>query len=188
MNGATRRAVFLDRDGVINENRSDYVKSWDEFVFLPGVFAPLEQLAQTEFAVVVITNQSIINRGILPQAEVEAINRRMLQAIERQGGRIDAVLFCPHRPDEACDCRKPRTGLLHQAATRFNLDLERSFLIGDATSDMQTAVNAGCRPVMVRTGRGESQAGLLPPRLAAQCHVVANLDEAVAWILAQLAL
>lgn len=146
--------MFLDRDGVINRNRDDYVKSRGEVHFLPGVFAALARLADSPFAIVLVTNQSPIGRGILTQRHVEAINRRIVAEIETRGRRVDAVYYCPHRPDENCDCRKPRSGLLLKAAECFNLDLSRSYLIGDAVSDVEVALAADVQPVLVLTGRG----------------------------------
>jgi histidinol-phosphate phosphatase family protein len=180
----TRAAIFLDRDGVINENRADYVKSWEEYRFLPGVFEPLRRLAQSPFAIVVISNQSPINRGILAQSEVEEINRRMIEEIQASGGRVDAVFYCPHRPDENCHCRKPRPGLLLQAAERFELDLSRSYLVGDALSDVEAALAVGCRPILVLTGLGREQLPLLRARGYNGYQVAADLQQAVEWILA----
>ncbi len=180
-----RAAVFLDRDGVINENRADYVKSRGEFVFLPGVMQPLRRLAQSDLAIVVITNQSAIGRGLVSPEEAEAINRFMVEEIERLGGRVDGLFCCPHRPDEGCECRKPRPGLLLRAAKELCLDLQRSFLVGDALSDVEAARAAGCQPVLVLTGRGKEQLQESNPALRDGCHIVAGLAEAVDWILQQ---
>jgi D-glycero-D-manno-heptose 1,7-bisphosphate phosphatase len=152
-----RSAVFLDRDGVINENRRDYVKRWDEFEFLPGALASLRRLASTPYAIVVLSNQSAINRGLVSWAEVNAINDRMLRKIEEAGGRIDGLYVCPHRPDEGCGCRKPEPGLLHEAAEELEIDLASSYLVGDALCDMQAALTARCVPLLVLTGRGEEE-------------------------------
>ncbi len=178
-----RPAVFLDRDGVIGENRDDYVKSWDEFAFLPGVFAPLRRLAQSPFAVVVISNQSVVGRGLTPAAAVEEIHRRMVAEIALQGGRVDGLYYCPHRPDEGCDCRKPLPGLLWRAAAQLELDLPRSFMIGDARSDVEAALNAGCQPVLVLTGRGREQLADLPPDVRSRCPVLPDLAAAVDYVL-----
>ena len=178
-----RAAVFLDRDGVINENRLDYVKSRAEFVFLPGVMEPLRRLAQTDLAIVVITNQSAIGRGLVSPEEAEAINRFMVEEIERLGGRVDGVFCCPHRPDEGCECRKPRPGLLFRAAEELGLDLERSFLVGDALSDVEAARAAGCQPLLVLTGRGREQLPLLARHRHDDCPVVPDLAGAVDYIL-----
>jgi D-glycero-D-manno-heptose 1,7-bisphosphate phosphatase len=151
------RAVFVDRDGVICRNRTDHVKSWEEFVFLPGAVEAMVRLARTNMPIVVITNQAVINRGIITADVVEDINARMVQAIEAAGGRIDDVLYCPHRPDEQCDCRKPKPGMLLTAAKRWGVDLSQSYLVGDAKTDMQTAQSVGCRSYLVLTGRGRQQ-------------------------------
>ncbi len=178
-----RPAVFLDRDGVINQNHHDYVKSWAEFAFLPNVFTPLQRLAHSQFAIIIISNQSAIGRGLTSVATVEDINRRMAAEIARHGGRIDSLYYCPHRPDENCACRKPRPALLQRAAAQLDLDLVRSFLIGDAVSDVEAALNAGCRPILVLTGRGREQLSLLPPAVRARCHISPDLAAAVDYIL-----
>ena len=154
-------AVFLDRDGVINENRDDYIKTWDEVRFLPGVFEALARLALTSFRIVLVTNQSPIGRGILTEEQVEAINGRLVAEIESHSGRVDGVYYCPHHPDDHCGCRKPQPGLLLQAARELDLDLSRSYLIGDAVSDVEAALAAGCSPILVLTGRGQQQQRLL---------------------------
>jgi len=148
------RAVFFDRDGVICRNRNDHVKSWEEFVFLPGVLEALARLARLDLYIVVITNQAVINRGIVPVEVVEDVNAHMVRAIETAGGRVDRVMYCPHRPDENCGCRKPQPGMLLMAAEELGLDLSQSYLIGDAETDMQTGRAAGCRRYLVLTGRG----------------------------------
>ena len=178
-----RRAVFLDRDGVISENRDDYVKSWQEFAFLPGVFEPLVVLAQTSFLVVVVSNQSAINRGLVNHETVQDIHRRMRRAVEDTGGRLDAITYCPHRPDEDCDCRKPKPGMLLQTARELDIDLARSYLVGDALSDMQAALAVQCKPVLVLTGRGRSQHPLVKQTCGQDVVTRASLLEAVDWIL-----
>lgn len=180
---AMRPAVFLDRDGVINQNRDDYVKSWEEFVFLPGVFAPLRRLADSAFAVVVLSNQSAIGRGRISREGLERIHERMIRNIEAAGGRVDGVEYCPHHPDDRCDCRKPRPGLLRQAASRLGLDLSRSYLVGDARTDVEAAINAGCMPLLVLTGRGKGERERIPPDILARCYVAEDLSGAVDWIL-----
>lgn len=153
----TKPAIFLDRDGVINRNRPDYVKSWAEYIFLPDVFSSLRRIAKSKYLIVVVSNQSPIGRGIVQKEAVDEINMLMQAEIERQGGRIDAIYYCPHVPDDNCDCRKPGPGMLFQAARELGIDLAKSFLIGDAVSDIQAAFNAGCKPIMVLSGRGEEQ-------------------------------
>jgi len=175
-------AVFLDRDGVINENRSDYVKCWEEFEFLPGVFDPLRFLAQNHKVIVVVSNQSAIGRGLVPGEVVEGIHRRMRIEIQRRGGRIDGVFYCPHRPDDNCGCRKPRPGLLLRAADELNLDLAGSYFVGDAVSDVEAALAAGCAPIFVLTGRGREQRPLLHENGYNSVPVVRDLAEAVSLL------
>jgi len=151
------RAIFLDRDGVICENRSDHVKAWEEFRFLPGALAGLARLAETDFATIVITNQAIVNRGMVAANVIDGIHARMLTTVRRAGGRIDRVMVCPHRSDEYCACRKPQPGMLLQAAAELGIDLVGSYMIGDAMTDMQAGLAAGCRCIMVMTGRGRTQ-------------------------------
>ncbi len=176
-------AVFLDRDGVINENRADYVKSWEEFAFLPGVFDALCRLAESDLSIIVASNQSAVGRGLVSRDELDTINRTMVDRIHKEGGRIDAVLYCPHRPDENCTCRKPRPGLLLQAAKRFDLNLARSCLVGDAVSDVAAGLAAGCRPILVLTGRGNEELVRLRADGYDGYRVATDLKEAVDWIL-----
>ncbi len=161
-NNAMRPALFLDRDGVIIENRDQYVRSWDDVAFLPGALDALAALRGSRYALVIVTNQSAVGRGIITLAEADAINRRVVAEIEKNGGRVDGVFVCPHAPADACDCRKPRPGLLLQAAAALDLDLSQSVMVGDAISDLLAGQNAGIRRTfLVRTGRGAAQA-LLP--------------------------
>jgi D-glycero-D-manno-heptose 1,7-bisphosphate phosphatase len=151
------KAVFIDRDGVICHNRDDHVKSWAEFEFQSGARESLLRLAQLDVLIVVITNQAIINRGMVPVRTVEHIHRQMVKEIEKAGGRVDRVLYCPHRPDEHCTCRKPQPGLLLQASREMGVDLAQSYLIGDAYADIQAGETAGCRCFLVLTGRGRNE-------------------------------
>lgn len=148
------RAVFIDRDGVICRNRDDHVKSWDEFVFLPGALDALVQLACLDLHIVVVTNQAAINRHIVTAEVVEDIHTHMVREVQAAGGRIDRVMYCPHRPDERCGCRKPEPGMLLQAAEELDIDLSASYLIGDAKTDMQAGQSVGCHCYLVLTGRG----------------------------------
>jgi len=178
-------AVFLDRDGVINENRPDYVKSWQEIAFLPGSFQSLRRLAQTSYLIIVVSNQSAVNRGLVASDTVDDIHRRMREATERQGGRIDGFFYCPHRPDERCDCRKPKSGLLLLAAQQFSLDLHQCYLVGDSVTDLDAARAVGCHPILVLTGRGRESLPLVKRFQDNKATVVDDLSAAVDWILSQ---
>lgn len=162
-------AIFLDRDGVLIENLPGHVRRWSDVRLLPGTLDALRALNQESLRVVVVTNQSAVGLGLVSAPEAEAINTRLLQQIQAAGGRIDAVYLCPHRPEDGCDCRKPRPGMLLRAARDLDIDLERSILVGDALTDLQAAWAAGVpTAVLVRTGRGAAQEQLgagagLPP-------------------------
>ncbi|MEW5868440.1 MAG: D-glycero-beta-D-manno-heptose 1,7-bisphosphate 7-phosphatase [Chloroflexota bacterium] len=160
-----RPAVFLDRDGVLNYNPEFYVKSWDEFRFLPGVLEALSALAACPWPIVVITNQSVVGRGIISAQALDEIHARMQQAIAAAGGRLDGVYVCTHHPAQACTCRKPAPGLLLQAAAELNLDLSASVFIGDSPGDVQAALAAGVLPVLVRQNQ-EKPLALEAPGMA----------------------
>lgn len=180
-----RRAVFLDRDGTINENRADHVKSLDELALIPGVLDALQGLARLPLAIIIISNQSVINRGLTTAQTVRAINDRLVQDVRAAGGRIDGVYICPHRPDEGCRCRKPQTGLLEQARADLGVELGGSYVVGDAATDAELAKNAGCLPVHVLTGRGQAQLAGMSSGDRQGVHVFSSLSDAAAWIMAR---
>jgi D-glycero-D-manno-heptose 1,7-bisphosphate phosphatase len=144
------KAVFLDRDGVINQEKG-YVHKIENFHFFPYTFRALRKIPKG-YKKIIITNQSGISRGMYSRAEFEKLNSWMLSKIEENEIKVDKVYFCPHHPDEDCLCRKPKTGLIRQAQKEFALDLKNSWLIGDKTSDILTGKNAGCRTILVKTG------------------------------------
>ena len=155
-------AIFLDRDGVLIENRSDYVRDWSQVKLIPEAINALSLTPLRNFKIVIVTNQSAIGRGLALQENVDEINRRLVNVIQDHGGQVDAVYICPHKPDDDCFCRKPRPGLLLQAAKELSLDLQRSWMIGDAWSDVQAGQRAGVRrTILLKTGRGAEQ--LLQP-------------------------
>ncbi len=177
------KAVFVDRDGVINRNRDDYVKRWEDFVFLPHAAEALAEITRHGLMTVVLTNQSAINRGIITREAVEEIHARMTAELRLVGARIDGVFYCPHRPDERCGCRKPRPGLLLQAAQRLHIDLSQSYLVGDALSDIEAAREVGCIPILVATGRGLRQFVGVGARRLEGYGVSRDLGHAVSRIL-----
>lgn len=182
----TRPAVFLDRDGVINENlEGTYVHAWDDFRFLPGAIESIAALNRAGYPVIVITNQSGVGRGHMTEDDLHTIHRQMVTDIEAGGARIDAVLYCPHHPQAGCDCRKPQPGMLLRAATELNLALETSYFVGDHLTDVQAGLAAGCRPILVLSGRGSTVHGeLAADARYAGVPVVSDLPAAVALILA----
>jgi D-glycero-D-manno-heptose 1,7-bisphosphate phosphatase len=176
------RAIFLDRDGVINENRIDHVKSWEEFRFLPGAIEAIARLSEAGLLIFVVTNQAIINRGMVPRQTVDEINHRMMTEVERHGGHIDEVAYCPHRPDERCRCRKPEPGLLLDLLGRYRLHPSECVVIGDALSDIDAGRAAGMATILVRSGRGQEQLSGAGAGRWLGLPVAADLASAVTWL------
>ena len=144
-----KKAIFLDRDGVINKKRDDYVKSIEELEIFPNIAKYLKILKDNGFLLIIVTNQSAVNRGVLSIERLEKINRFLIKQLEKEGCKIDDVFYCPHRPDEGCDCRKPKSGLLQQASTKYKIDLKQSWIIGDCDSDIEAGKNVGCRGIKI---------------------------------------
>jgi len=177
-------AVFLDRDGVIIENRPAYVRDWSEVTFYPQALDALARAYASPYKFVIVTNQSAIGRGIMTLARAQELNQKLVAAIEQHGGRIDGVYMCPHAPEAGCACRKPEPELILQAAQELSLDLGRSILIGDALSDILAGQAAGVqRNVLVRTGRGASQERLPKPDKLKPFVTYNTLAEALAGLL-----
>jgi D-glycero-D-manno-heptose 1,7-bisphosphate phosphatase len=176
--------VFLDRDGVINADSPEYIKSRAEFDFIPGSLDAIVRLTHGGVCIIVITNQSVINRRMVSPAELEAIHARLRQAVADAGGRITDIFYCPHRPDEQCSCRKPKPGLILAARNRYDIDLARSVMVGDSAKDILAGKAAGCGlTVLVETGNGISALSSLAASGQSPDHVAADLDLAVRWIL-----
>ena len=158
------KLVVLDRDGVINVDSDEYIKSPEEWKPIPGSLEAIARLTQAGYQVVVATNQSGLRRGLFDMAALNAMHIKMHKAVNQVGGSIDAVFFCPHAPDAGCACRKPQPGMLLEIARRFKLALTEVAVIGDSLRDLQAASAAGARPVLVLTGKGEKtlKSGGLP--------------------------
>jgi D-glycero-D-manno-heptose 1,7-bisphosphate phosphatase len=163
------KLIILDRDGTINEDRDDFVKTPDEWVPIPGALEAIARLNHAGWHTVVATNQSGLGRGTFDMATLNAMHTKMNQLLAKQGGRIDAVFFCPHAPEDACSCRKPLPGLFEQIGVRFGVDLCDVPVVGDSLRDLQAGVAVGCQPHLVRTGKG---AGLNAAELQALCAQV----------------
>jgi D-glycero-D-manno-heptose 1,7-bisphosphate phosphatase len=147
--------VVLDRDGVINQDSDDYIKSPEEWIPIAGSLEAISRLNHFGFRVVVATNQSGIARGLFGIDTLNAIHQRMRQELDRVGGQVDAIFFCPHGPRDDCHCRKPRPGLLYQIRDRLGIDLADVPVIGDSLRDLQCATTVGARPILVETGKGK---------------------------------
>ena len=149
-----RRLIILDRDGVINQDSDDFIKSPEEWHPIPGSLEAISRLCQAEYRVVVISNQSGIARGLLTFNTLNRIHQKMLEQLHALGGEINAIFFCPHGPDDGCDCRKPLTGLFDELQQRLDRDLNGVDAIGDSLRDLQASKAAMANPVLVRTGKG----------------------------------
>ena len=147
------KLIILDRDGTINEDRDDFVKTVDEWVPIPGALEAIARLNHAGWHTVIATNQSGLGRGTFDMATLNAMHAKMNQLLAKQGGRIDAVFFCPHAPEDACNCRKPLPGLFEQIGERFGVDLNDVPVVGDSLRDLQAGAAVGCRPHLVRTGK-----------------------------------
>jgi histidinol-phosphate phosphatase family protein len=153
------KAVFLDRDGVINRYPGDkaYVTSWRKFSFLPRALAGIRLLTQNNYRIFVASNQAGVGRSIYSQRTLDLITARMLERIERHGGRLTKVYYCIHRKDAGCSCRKPAPGLIKKAAREFGFSLKRCYFVGDTVRDIFTARAAGCKSILVLSGKEKSR-------------------------------
>ena len=149
------KLIILDRDGVINEDSDDYIKSPDEWIPIPGSLDAISRLNHAGYSVVIASNQSGIARGYFSLETLAAMSVKMNNLLSPLGGRIDAMFFCPHGPKDGCDCRKPKPGLLTEIGNRFQASLGEVMFVGDNMNDVKAALAAGAQPVIVRTGKGE---------------------------------
>ncbi len=159
--------MILDRDGVINRDSSDFVKSAAEWIPLEGSIGAISALSRAGFTVAVASNQSGLARGLLDRNALRAMHRKLRKLVSAQGGRIDRIVICPHGPGDGCDCRKPEPGLLYRLARHYRSDLAGVPVIGDSLRDLQAAARAGARPILVRTGNGRATEQALECELAA---------------------
>jgi D-glycero-D-manno-heptose 1,7-bisphosphate phosphatase len=148
------KLIILDRDGTINEDRDDYVKSPEEWLPIPGSLEAIARLNHGGWHTVVATNQGGLGRGLFDMSTLNAMHLKMNQMLAKLGGRIDAVFFCPHTPEDGCNCRKPRPGLFEQIGERYGVHLKDVHVVGDRLGDLQAGVAVGCQPHLVRTGKG----------------------------------
>lgn len=167
------KLIVLDRDGVINYDSDQFIKSPDEWKPIPGSLEAIARLTQLGYHIVVATNQSGVGRGLFDMDTLNAIHEKMSKAVAQAGGRIDAVFFCPHTNVDNCECRKPKAGMLLDIASRFNTDPEGLPMVGDALRDLQAAAAVGAQPILVLTGKGKKTQA--DPNLPKNTKVFANL-------------
>jgi D-glycero-D-manno-heptose 1,7-bisphosphate phosphatase len=173
--------IILDRDGVINEDSDDYIKSPDEWHAIPGSLQAIARLNQVGYHVIIATNQSGIGRGFYDVAMLQSINQKMVAQLKQYSGVITDIFFCPHLPNDQCDCRKPKPGMLLAIQKKYSLNLSDVFFIGDSVSDIQAAQSAGCQPLLVRTGKGKKTLDDYPDlNLIKHCD---DLNQAVDYVL-----
>lgn len=175
------KIVFLDRDGVISQDSPNHIKSWEEFYFLPKAKDGIKLLTENGFHVIVITNQSVIARGMTSVEELEGIHINMKKEIERYGGKIKDIYYCPHHPDDGCNCRKPQPGMLKKAIEDYEVDPSRSFMVGDRMMDVEVGKKVGCKTIIIPSDLGskemQNNAGVKPD------FVAKDLLDACRWII-----
>lgn len=177
------KLIILDRDGVINHDSDEYIKSPEEWRPIDGSLEAIAQLNHSGYTVVVASNQSGLARGYFDIETLSSMHRKMDELLEKVGGRVDAIFYCPHSPDDGCACRKPRPGMLLDIGQRFNVPLKDVIFIGDSVSDIKAAKNAHARSILVRTGKGVKAEKILQAEKSESVPVYDDLAAAVAAIL-----
>lgn len=187
------KLIILDRDGVINHDSADYIKSADEWIAIDGSIDAIARLYKAGFTVVVATNQAGLAKGKFDLDDLEAMHEKLTGLVEEQGAELGAIFYCPHHPDDNCKCRKPMPGMIDAIEAEFNISAEGFYFVGDSLRDLQAAVTKGCKPVLVKTGNGEKTLAQLadvslqtdaPHLTDDQVHVFDNLASVVDFILA----
>ncbi len=180
------KLVIIDRDGTINAESADFIKSPDEWMPLPGALEAIARLNHAGWHVVVASNQSGLGRGLFDVASLNAMHAKMYKMLAAVGGRIDAVFYCPHTPDDKCHCRKPEPGLFEQIGERYGIDLKGVAVVGDALRDVVAGASAGCEPHLVLTGSGAAYRGRdLPEAFPPNTHVHEDLSAFADWMVAR---
>ena len=175
--------VILDRDGVINEDSDQFIKKPVEWIPIAGSLEAISRLNQSGHRVAVATNQSGLGRGLFTEDDLAAIHQKFYSELQRVNGFIDLLVYCPHHPDDGCDCRKPKAGLFHQIAEELGVPTKGAWVVGDSLRDLQAGVTAGALPILVRTGKGEQT--LAKGGLPDETQTVDDLAAAVDYILSQ---
>jgi D-glycero-D-manno-heptose 1,7-bisphosphate phosphatase len=176
--------VFIDRDGVINFDSPDYIKSCDEVEFIPGSIEAIADLSKKGHDIFVVTNQSVIGRKMVTMDGLQKIFKKMLDAVKEKNGEIKEVFFCPHIPSDNCSCRKPRPGLFFQARDKYKIDLSNSVMIGDSAKDIIAAKNAEVKfKILVLTGNGQKSKKELEEKQIFPDYIAKNLFDAHNWII-----
>ncbi len=180
-----KKVIFLDRDGVINKDSPSYIRTWADIEFLPGSIAAIARLTAAGYAIIIVSNQSVIGRKMTSPEELDVIFNNMRAEIEAGGGNILDIFFCPHHPDDGCECRKPAPGMVRQATIKHDIDLSSAGFIGDSAKDIICAKRAGCAfCILVESGcRSDEEKETLLRIGIAPDHVAADLAAATQWII-----
>lgn len=178
MNDKAAKVVVLDRDGVVNRDSNEFIKSAAEWLPLPGSIEAIADLSRAGYLIMLATNQSGLARGLFDSAALDSIHEKFRKLVESEGGSVDGIFFCPHGPEEGCRYRKPATGLLEQIEGEFDCKLHNCWFIGDSLRDLQAASSHGCKPVLVRTGNGQETESLLENNGLAETLVYDDLRHA----------
>lgn len=174
--------IFIDRDGVINEDSDAFIKSLKEWQTIPGSIEAIADLSKAGITIIIITNQSGLARSLLTLKDLQEIHQKLIDDVKSQGGKITDIFFCPHGPNDHCDCRKPKPGLLLQAQKKYHLNLNKSYLIGDSYRDLEAGLAAGTKVALTQTGKGETTL-LNHPELIKTTAIFKNLKAFSTWIL-----
>lgn len=175
----SRPAVFLDRDGTINED-TGFIDSPERLIIIDGAASAIKKLNSKGFHVVVITNQSGVGRGYFSKESADAVNKRLEEILKKQEAHLDGIYYCPHHPDDGCECRKPRTGLIKKASADLSIDFNKSYVVGDKVCDVELAQNIGCKGILVLTGEGMKHREMLVNKPS---YIADDLKDAVEWII-----
>jgi D-glycero-D-manno-heptose 1,7-bisphosphate phosphatase len=179
-----KKVVFLDRDGTINRDSHAYIKSWEEFEFIPGSLEAIKEFTTNGLVNIVITNQSAVPRKLISLKDLEFVHNMMMQTVASSGGEIKDVFYCPHMPGDDCDCRKPEPGLIYQAQKKYGIDLSTAVMVGDSAKDIECARRAGCgKAVLVKSGKEDDVERVLTARQIRVDYAAKDLYEAAEWIL-----
>ncbi len=177
------KVVFLDKDGVINFDSPDYIKSWAEVAFIPGSLEAIRRLTEADFSVILVTNQSAINRKLMTRQGLDYMMTKLIHTVMDNGGAIADIFYCPHTPEQGCDCRKPLPGLIHRACRRYRIDLSSASMIGDSARDIECGQAAGCGySILVRTGNGRAAEQELLEKGVCCEYIADDLLDASRWL------
>ena len=179
------KIIVLDRDGVINQDSYDYIKSAEEWTPIKGSIEAIARLHKRGYVVVIASNQSGLARGYFNETALAEMHDKLNLLVENAGGLVSAIFYCPHSPDDGCSCRKPKTGLLEQAEDELGISLVDSYFVGDSFKDLHAAWAFNMAPILVRTGKGRETESSLSRKLKSRTLVFDNLKSAVNWILAK---